>query len=161
MENNKKDPKKSQNRRSVVLCLAVALGVFLIFSFMNKQVEKASNKEISYDQFIQMLNDNQVKEVQLTSDRIKIFPAAQRNNLYAVTYYTGIISMDYNLVDRLNSAGVKFSKEISDSSSGIMYMMCMTSKPCVSLWMDRTDTPGIQPAPLPALQCESRTNLVW
>jgi len=37
----------------------------------------------------------------------------------------------------------------------------MTSKPCVSLWMDRTDTPGIQPAPLPALQCESRTNLVW
>lgn len=134
MENNKKDPKKSQNRRSVVLCLAVALGVFLIFSFMNKQVEKASNKEISYDQFIQMLNDNQVKEVQLTSDRIKIFPAAQRNNLYAVTYYTGIISMDYNLVDRLNSAGVKFSKEISDSSSGIMYMIITTLVPILLLW---------------------------
>ena len=50
--NNKPDQNKNQNRRSIIICLVVALATFLIFSFMNKQVEKASNKEISYDEFI-------------------------------------------------------------------------------------------------------------
>ena len=54
MENNNQDPKKNQNRRSIVVCLIVALVIFLMFSFMNSQVEKASNKEITYDQFLNM-----------------------------------------------------------------------------------------------------------
>ena len=66
--NNRQDPKKSQNRKSIIICLVAALGMFLIFSFMNSQVEKASNKEITYDQFIKMLEDGQVKEVILSSD---------------------------------------------------------------------------------------------
>lgn len=42
---------RGQNRKSMVLCLIVALGIFLVFSLMNRQVEKARDKEISYDQF--------------------------------------------------------------------------------------------------------------
>ena len=40
---------RGQNRKSMVLCLIVALGIFLVFSLMNRQVEKARDKEISYD----------------------------------------------------------------------------------------------------------------
>ena len=43
---------RGQNRKSMVLCLIVALGIFLVFSLMNRQVEKARDKEISYDQFL-------------------------------------------------------------------------------------------------------------
>ena len=32
---------RGQNRKSMVLCLLVALGIFLVFSLMNRQVEKA------------------------------------------------------------------------------------------------------------------------
>lgn len=95
--NNNQDPKKNQNRRSIIVCLVVALVIFLMFSFMNSQVEKASNKEITYDQFLQMLDNGQVSKVVITSDEIKITPAQQANNIYKVTYYTGVISMDYNL----------------------------------------------------------------
>ena len=48
---------RGQNRKSMVLCLLVALGIFLVFSLMNRQVEKARDKEISYDQFLQLLDD--------------------------------------------------------------------------------------------------------
>ena len=68
---------RGQNRKSMVLCLLVALGIFLVFSLMNRQVEKARDKEISYDQFLQLLDDGQVESVTLTSDQIKIVPKKQ------------------------------------------------------------------------------------
>ena len=132
--NNRQDPKKSQNKRSVIICLVAALGMFLVFSFMNSQVEKASNKEITYDQFIKMLEDGQVKEVVLSSDKLEIVPVAQGSTLYEITYYTGIISMDYNLVERLSNAGVRFSKEIPSGSSSILYMVVTTLVPILLLW---------------------------
>ncbi len=132
--NNRQDPKKSQNKRSIIICLIAALGVFLVFSFMNSQVEKASNKEITYDEFIKMLEDGIVKEVVLSSDKIEIIPVSQNSGLYEITYYTGVISMDYNLVERLYSAGVKFSKEISNGSSSILYMIVTTLLPILLLW---------------------------
>ena len=132
--NNRQDPKKSQNKRSVIICLVAALGMFLVFSFMNSQVEKASNKEITYDQFIKMLEDGQVKEVVLSSDKLEIIPVAQGSTLYEITYYTGIISMDYNLVERLSNAGVRFSKEIPSGSSSILYMVVTTLIPILLLW---------------------------
>jgi len=132
--NNRQDPKKSQNKRSVIICLVAALGMFLVFSFMNSQVEKASNKEITYDEFIKMLEDGIVKEVVLSSDKIEIIPVSQNSGLYEITYYTGVISMDYNLVERLDSAGVKFSKEISNGSSSILYMIVTTLLPILLLW---------------------------
>ena len=132
--NNRQNPKKSQNKRSIIICLIAALGVFLVFSFMNSQVEKASNKEITYDEFIKMLEDGIVKEVVLSSDKIEIIPVSQNSGLYEITYYTGVISMDYNLVERLDSAGVKFSKEISNGSSSILYMIVTTLLPILLLW---------------------------
>lgn len=132
--NNRQDPKKNQNRKNIIICLVIALGMFLVFSFMNSQVEKASNREITYDQFIQMLEDGQVKEVVLSSDRIKIIPVSQGSTLYEITYYTGVISMDYNLVERLNNADVKFSREVSSGTSSILYMVVTTLLPILLLW---------------------------
>ena len=133
--NGNQDPNKKENRRNVIICLVIALGVFLIFSLMNRQVEKASKKEITYDQFLQMLEDGEVKSVVLSSDRITITPRTQSNNLYKMTYYTGIISMDIALVERLNKADVEFSKELSNGTSGIMYMFVSTILPILLLWV--------------------------
>lgn len=128
------DQQKKQNRKGIIICLVVALGMFLVFSMMNKQVQKMTNKEITYDQFLQMLEDDQVKGVVLASDRLKITPKTQSNSLYQITYYTGIISMDYGLVERLNSAGVEFKKDISDSSSSTLYMIMSYILPLLLLW---------------------------
>ena len=54
---------RGQNRKSMVLCLIVALGIFLVFSLMNRQVEKARDKEISYDQFFSQFCKNEEGEL--------------------------------------------------------------------------------------------------
>ena len=125
---------RGQNRKSMVLCLIVALGIFLVFSLMNRQVEKARDKEISYDQFLQLLDDGQVESVTLTSDQIKIVPKKQSNSLYQITYHTGLISMDITLVQRLEKANVKFTKK-SDSSNSMVYMRVSTVLPFLLLWV--------------------------
>ena len=127
------DPQKAQNRRSLLLCLVMALGIFFAFSLMSRQVEKARDKEISYDEFLEMLEDGEIKSVTLTSDQIKIMPKTQNDNLYQISHHTGLIFMDITWVNRLEKAGVKFTKE-SDDSSGMMYMLLSTLLPLLLLW---------------------------
>ena len=91
--NNRKDEQnKKNNRNGIIICLVVAIGVFLVFSFMQRQVKSATNKEITYDRFLEMLEDDQVKSVVLTSNEIKITPVTQQNTIYKMTYYTGLIN---------------------------------------------------------------------
>ncbi len=136
MENNNRgagDNRKG-NWRGILFCLLVALGTFLIFSFMNSQVKGATNKEITYDQFLEMLSDGNVKSVVIKSDELQITPVQQGDSLYGVTYYTGLITMDIQLVERLNAAGVEFSRDTSDSSSSLGYMLLSTFLPILLLW---------------------------
>lgn len=133
--NNRKDEQnKKNNRNGIIICLVVAIGVFLVFSFMQRQVKSATNKEITYDRFLEMLEDGQVKSVVLTSNEIKITPVTQQNTIYKMTYYTGLINMDTGLVERLQKAGVTFSKDTSDGSSGIGYMLLTSLLPFLLLW---------------------------
>ena len=134
MDKNNRNQDKKNNRTGIIICLLVALGTFLVFSFMNSQVKNATNKEISYDQFLQMLEDGNVKSVTITSNELEIVPQTQQNSLYQMTYYTGLITMDTQLVDRLDKAGVKFSRDTSDSTSGIGYMLLTTLLPILLLW---------------------------
>ncbi len=126
-------PEKGQNRRSLIVCLVVALIMFGVFSMMNRQVEKARDQEISYDKFLEMLDQGQIKSVTLTSDQIQIIPNTQQNSLYTVKYHTGLISMDITLVQRLEKAGVTFNKK-ADSSNSMMYMIVSTLLPILLLW---------------------------
>ena len=125
--NNRKDEQnKKNNRNGIIICLVVAIGVFLVFSFMQRQVKSATNKEITYDRFLEMLEDDQVKSVVLTSNEIKITPVTQQNTIYKMTYYTGLINMDTGLVERLQKAGVTFSKDTSDIITSFLAFMGRT-----------------------------------
>ena len=128
------DRQKKQNRRGIIICLLVAVGVFLVFTMMNHQIQQMTNREITYDKFIRMLDDGQVKSVTLTADRLKIIPQSSGDSVYQITYYTGIISMDYSLVERLNKAGVEFKKDLTDNSSSMIYMLMSYLLPVLLLW---------------------------
>ncbi len=137
MENNNRNQgsDKKNNRTGVIICLIVALGLFLVFSIMNNQVKNATNKEITYDQFLQLLEDGNVKAVTITSSRLEIIPVTQSNTLYQTTYYTGLITMDTQLVERLEAAGVQFARDTSDSGSSLGYMLLTTLLPILLLWV--------------------------
>ena len=90
MENNNRNQgsDKKNNRTGVIICLIVALGLFLVFSIMNNQVKNATNKEITYDQFLQLLEDGNVN-AELSARNIADVKTARTNtiNVYDILKY--------------------------------------------------------------------------
>ena len=136
MDNNNKieGPDKKNTKKGILICLGAAMGIFLLFSFAFGQLRSASSKEISYDQFLDMLEGGEIESVVINSSEIKITPRQQGNALYPVTYYTGLFVMDEQLIVRLENAGVKFSRDTSDSSNSLGYMLLTTLIPILLLW---------------------------
>lgn len=134
-ENNQNnEPDKKKNRKALIMCLVAAGFVFFLFYMMSAQINKATHKEISYDQFIDMLEHDEIDEVTIKNDQIEIVPKTAGNSRYQITYYTGFFIMDEQLVPRLEEAGVKYTKDVSDNGSGIGYMLINSILPFVLLW---------------------------
>jgi len=122
--NNNNDNNNNGKKQPPVwlICLGVALLLYLLFSYMTSKLQQASYQEISYAKFLEMVQKNEVKEVliQYDYDRMLISPKVQKEGTLPVTYYTGIIQNDDALVPLLNEYGVVYASEVIDKSTTIL-----------------------------------------
>ena len=138
--NNGKDPK----RQSMILFLIAALVTLLMMSSFMKMMSGETEKEISYNEFIQMLEDGKVESVEISSDRVNIKPKEEekpQTMLYlygspsTVTYYTGKIEDDDTLTQRLLQYNVPVKGEVADSSSVIISFLLTYVVPILLMWV--------------------------
>ena len=138
--NNGKDPKK----QSMILFLIAALVTLLMMSSFMKMMSGETEKEISYNEFIQMLEDGKVESVEISSDRVNIKPKEEekpQTMLYlygspsTVTYYTGKIEDDDTLTQRLLQYNVPVKGEVADSSSVIISFLLTYVVPILLMWV--------------------------
>jgi len=89
---------------------------------MTAKLQQASYQEITYAKFVEMVENNEVKEVLIQYDyeRILISPKTQKEGTIPVTYYTGIIYYDDELLPMLNEHGVSYASEVVDKSTTIL-----------------------------------------
>lgn len=144
---NGKDPKK---QNILILILAAILSLILVFSLMSF-LTGSGEKEISYSEFIRMLDEGSVKSVEIESDRIYIVSEALENSKdnnnsilsyvygYSVlsgekSYYTGKVEEDDTLTKRLLDAGVEVSGKVTDSSSIILGLILNYILPIAIMW---------------------------
>ena len=123
--NNNNDGNNNNGKKQPpvwLICLGVALVLYLLFSYMTSKLQQASYQEISYAKFLEMVQKNEVKEVliQYDYDRMLISPKVQKEGTLPVTYYTGIIQNDDALVPLLNEHGVVYASEVIDKSTTIL-----------------------------------------
>ncbi|MBO4510918.1 MAG: ATP-dependent zinc metalloprotease FtsH [Lachnospiraceae bacterium] len=112
--------KTPQNRKIFFACLVVTLIMVIFFSYFTKNMSKDSVQEITYDNFLSMLENDNISEVLIKSDRLVIKPKNRSSAYgYEQTFYTGTV-YDPDLVNRLSEKGVKFAEEIVDSSTTII-----------------------------------------
>ena len=110
----KQQPNNS-HRKPLILYYCIALLIVLILNatvfplLMSPQV-----KEVDYSEFLQMMNDKQVKEVEIQSDQI-LFSDTSEDTQY---YKTGRMD-DPQLIDRLQASGATFGSEIVPQQSGL------------------------------------------
>ena len=110
----KQQPNNS-HRKPLILYYCIALLIVLILNatvfplLMSPQV-----KEVDYSEFLQMMNDKKVKEVEIQSDQI-LFSDTSEDTQY---YKTGRMD-DPQLIDRLQASGASFGSEIVPQQSGL------------------------------------------
>lgn len=102
MDNNKRRDDKQQKRMRIVSIVVAILAAFILTSFTTYLFDSATKKEISYTQFIQLLENNQVKEVVFDDKKIVITPVDEGKTLVPITYWTTNIE-DPELVNELKT----------------------------------------------------------
>ena len=114
--------KKKQNW--IVLVIA-AVFTLLAVSALSNLYNNATTKELTYDEFLDMLDKGEISEVVVsTSGKIIITPVEVQNSPtgFKLTYYTTAISVEA-LYESLEASGVKFSADSSDSGSIILQIL--------------------------------------
>lgn len=139
--NNNKDNKQGFSFIILVTLITMIL-VMALFQFQGT----GEGNEITYDEFIKMVDDGKVDEVQIQSDRIVIKEKKEDGQKVAKEYYTGIVNDD-KLADKLTEADVKFSQEIPDTTSMVVAQTLATFLPIIIfvgliVWMTRKMSKG-------------------
>ena len=123
--NKHNGPKQGWN----LVVIVTLLTGFLVFGLL-KFSEDATMKEITYTEFMQMVDEGKVEEVIIDVDRYTIIPKDDEENHgifdgLGITYYTGLVEND-NLAEYLRQAGVVVSAPIQDSGSVMFWNLMFT-----------------------------------
>ena len=110
--NNKKD---DMNKKSLLVMVVLAIAVMIIAQMLSGKIASASQKEMTYTEFMQDVKDGKVTKVELDSDRIYYEMKNQKN----VKYYTGNVQ-DERLYEELDNAGVTYSRKVIDTTTYVM-----------------------------------------
>ena len=117
------------NRQNLmIMLLATVIALVVISYVMNMGSEGATR--ISYNEFVQLVNDNKVEEVNVRSDRLEI----KLKDTDAIRY-TGITEENTALTQRLLEAGVTVNGYIPDSSGMVITFLLSYVLPIAFLWI--------------------------
>ena len=135
MDNKKK-------RQSMILYAIIAIAAIVALnSVVYPSIERATVKDVSYSEFIDMVDDDKVGEVSLDTGSGKITFTSKDDS--SVTYRTNEWPSDDSLSERLNKHGVTYSAQIADQSSGLWtYMLLVYGVPILlavagGIWLNR------------------------
>ncbi|MCR4650415.1 MAG: ATP-dependent zinc metalloprotease FtsH [Lachnospiraceae bacterium] len=143
--NGQGNPNLQPHKQSFLFLLIAVLVTLIFMSYFMKSVSGSATKEITYDEFVQMLSEDKVKSVYIGSDKIEIIPKTEKSENTAnnymrslmdsgITYYTGISESGDALTARLLEAGVEIKNEIPNNSSWLLSIFLMYILPIILLW---------------------------
>ena len=122
--NGKKEKNPQNNRSGMLFCLIIALVLVMSFFYLMNQFDENSNKKITYNEFITMLEGGSVSEVQMDyeSGRILILPQKESQAIpnFTITYYTGILEDGNKIQERCEAAGVVYSRVTVDKTNSVL-----------------------------------------
>ena len=140
-DNNPKDPnnkngENKSNRNGFIAAVIATLLIFMFIIWIREEVAQSTEREITYDAFLDMVEDGKVKSVEFSNNTIKITPKTEDEKQplsYVTTYYTGYVNDD-ELVNTLKKADVEFKSTIDDGSSSIVEFLMWNVVPFIFIF---------------------------
>ena len=128
-----KNPKRKQ---TIILLLVAAVVTILGTTFMSMIMQNATTKEITYDEFLKMIDDDEIESVEFdSSGKIVISPKGNEKSYIKFTYWTTQLN-DPDIIAKLEkSDNIKFKGKMDDSSSGMLLILLEYVVPFVLIYV--------------------------
>lgn len=117
--------KKPKNWNTIILLAIACVLTFIGITFLNGMLRNATYKEISYSEFLKMIDEDKISEVKFEQDRIIITPTENTEEDSAMgkikyTYYTAYVNDDELVSTLKDHPNITISGYIPDSSTSII-----------------------------------------
>ena len=122
------------NKRAGIITVIATIVIFLVFIYGMNLIKQGVNREITYNEFIKMIDEGKVESVVLKQGKIEITPKSSANDIYTPTYYTGYIG-DSDLANRLLKANVSVNSPVADATQGILEFFAIYILPLLGIWV--------------------------
>lgn len=134
--NGDNNNKNNKNGQMIMVFILVSLVALFIMSMVMNRYTSMSTSEISYSDFLQMVEDGKVESVEFDSYQINITPISENKNPYLQeqTYYCGRLD-DPDLLPLLKDKGITISRVIPDNTSTWIYNILSFLLPLVLIWI--------------------------
>ena len=134
--NGDNNNKNNKNGQMIMVFILVSLVALFIMSMAMNRYTSMSTSEISYSDFLQMVEDGKVESVEFDSYQINITPISENKNPYLQeqTYYCGRLD-DPDLLPLLKDKGITISRVIPDNTSTWIYNILSFLLPLVLIWI--------------------------
>ncbi|MEZ3502820.1 MAG: ATP-dependent zinc metalloprotease FtsH [Lachnospiraceae bacterium] len=132
--NGDKNSKEPKNRQSMIMFAVFMLVGILVWSFLQKSFTDATTKQISYSEFVAMLEEDRISKVEETYSTWKITPKDQPIEGVELTYYTGKMN-DEELLPMMKEKGIEINPYIPDTTSGWIYEIASILLPILLIWL--------------------------
>ena len=115
--NGNKSPKK---RQTLIIIIVAAIITLVGSTIMSSLLENATTKEITYNEFLEKIEKDEIEKVTFTSgSKIIITPIDSGDGYFKFTYWTTEL-FDLELLSKLDEKGIEYKGEITDSQSSIV-----------------------------------------
>ena len=127
---------QTPQRPNPMVFIIVAAITLLVISYFLRATSGETLEEITYNEFIEMINQESIEEVTITSDRLLIEPKKTGNG-YGPTkvYYTGIAENITEITSRLLKHDITVQSEVEDGSSVIISILLTYVLPIILMWV--------------------------
>jgi len=133
---NKVDPPKG---RSILTIIIAALILTIVFNLIYTSISNSYLKEISYSDFMDWVETDQLDSIEFKTDRILILTKeeAEKKGSEQTIYYTGIIP-NYELsglIDILDAKQISYKSEIIEETSPLITFLLYWVLPIAAMYL--------------------------
>ena len=112
---------KKDNRKPLIVYYIIALVVVMLLNtLLFPQISRVSVKEVGYSEFLTMLDEGKIKEVEVGDTEISFTPVEQVDEDKKTYYTTNRVTADDKIVERLLDADVTFSQVVPEQMNPIV-----------------------------------------
>ncbi len=122
--------KKNSSKPLIVYYIIALVVVMLLNTLLFPQISRYSVKEVTYSEFLTMLDEGKIKEVEVGDQQIAFTPIEQDEEK-KIYYTTNRVTADEKIVERLIDADVTFSQVVPEEMSPILSFLMSWVLPLV------------------------------